>query len=116
MGRVIAGSSANDCPFAKLFAEAIDSPLVDQVLEPGVTPIAPIAMVPEDRRDFTNRGRAVLLGDEAERLGESGNGIALVVGHPEATTYQHVEAANTVLIQHREQPDILGIDVDAVVG
>ena len=76
----------------ELLAEARRAPLGEQVLEPGVPPVAPVAVVAEDRGHEAHGLDAVLGRHEAERLGQAGGGVALVVGHAEAAADQQVEA------------------------
>ena len=100
----------------ELLAEALCAPLGEQVLEPGVTPVAPVPVIAEDGGDEAHRLDAVLGGDEAERLGQARGGVALVVGHAEPAAHQQVEARQAAVGHDGEESHVLGPDVHAVVG
>ena len=81
-----------------------------------MAPVAPVAVVAEDGGHDAHRLDPVLGRDEAERLGQPRGGVALVVGHAEPAAHQQVEAGDPAVPHDREQADVLGPDVHAVVG
>ena len=102
-------------PSLELFPKAIDAPLGDEILEPGVPAVGAVAVVPEDRGHNSNcldsmRGR-----HEAEWLSQACGGVAFVVGHAEPAADQEVEPPDSAVSHDRQQPHVLGVDVHAVV-
>ena len=81
-----------------------------------MAPVAPVAVIPEDRSHQAHGLDGVLGRHEAERLGQPGRGIALVVGHAEAAAHEQVESLEPALPHDGEQAHVLRPDVHAVVG
>ena len=67
-----------------LVAEPVDAPVVDQVLETGVAPIGPVAVVTLDPDHAFGYGQQVVGPHEAERIGQARERLGLAVGSAES--------------------------------
>jgi len=72
-------------------------------------------VVPEDGRHDAYGLDAVGDRNEAERLGQPGGGVALVVGHAEPAAHQEIESLQPAIADDGEQSDVLRPDIHAVV-
>ncbi len=101
---------------AELVGEALHTPVGDEVLEPGMAAIRPIAVITEDRGDDPNGLNRLVHLYEAQRLGQAGEGIALAVGQAQSAADQKVESADGALLDDGQQAAIVDQDVRTVIG
>ena len=101
----------------QLLTKPVDTPVVDQILHPGMTPLLPVAVVPLEGDDRLQQFKHVPIGHIAEAVRCTSEGLLLVVGAAHATTYVNVAAEGGALgVTEQHQADVLGQQVHRVVA
>ena len=97
-------------------AEAVDAPIVNEVLHAGdfaVGPVAEVALHFHDRNAQIDHARGV---DVAHRNRDGGKCFLGAGRDAEAAADEDVVADDVEVLGHREEADVVGVDVDAVVA
>ena len=102
-------------PLLHLRPEPIEPAVVQEILEPGVTTVAAVAVIALHGDHGLGHLDHVLRGSEPQGVGEAGVGDLLAVGHPQAAAHQHVEPRERVPVGNHHEPQIVAVDIGAVV-
>ena len=104
-------------PALHLAAKPVEAAIGDRVLEPGVAAVGPVAVVALHRDDLASDVDDLVGLDEGERQRDGDKCFRLVVGSPQPAADEDVEASDRVAPStHRDDGEVLGVDVDAVVA
>ncbi len=80
-----------------------------------MTAVAAVAVIALQGDHSLRDGDHVLRGSKPQGVGESGVGDFLAVGHAEPPAHQHVEPRDRVPVGNHHKPQIVAVDVGAVV-
>ena len=99
-----------------LVAEAVEAPIVNEVLHAGdfaVGAVAEVALHFDDRDAQIDDAVGI---DVAQRQGDGREGFLGAGRNAEAAADEHVVADDVPVLANRQQADVVGVDIDAVVA
>ena len=101
--------------FLHLGPEGVEAHRMDRIFEPGHFAVGAVTKIPLHLHHRLGDRKHVFRRHEAQPLGERGEGLGGARRHPQATAGEDVVAENPSALVDREEAEIVGVDVDAVV-
>src|SRR5256885_1923063 len=98
-----------------LLAEPVEPLFIQEVLEPGVPPIAAVAVIALNLDDGFANLHSLPEPDESQRVGEPRIGVFLAVRLPHPATYEDVETKELTAFLDYEEAEVVRVDVAAII-
>lgn len=97
-------------------AKVLETPIGDEVLESGMFAVRLLPEVPLDGHDRLHHLHQLVGGHPGEGIGDAGKRVRLVVRAAHAPADQQREPGHLVAVEVGNDPDVVGVGVDAVVA